>query len=129
MSPWLDLVLLLVFFLFIQSRIVLRPGVVVELPVAEFSDGVPGGMIAVVTALDSPQGRTEVVFFDDEPYVVASSNRMAALEQSLLRHSELHGDTDLTIYADQSITHVTLSRLMSMARGVGLDRVNLGTGE
>ena len=50
MSPWLDFVLILIFFLFAESRIVLQPGVVVELPTASFSEGVAPGMVATVVA-------------------------------------------------------------------------------
>jgi biopolymer transport protein ExbD len=128
-SPWLDIVLLLVFFAFAESRIMLRPGVVVELPSAKFEGGVPGGMIMVVSALETAQGRSEMVFFDDEPYDAASSNRMVKLGKALRRYGAEHDDTALTIYADKSITHVTISRIIHMARDAGLDRVNLGTGK
>jgi len=128
MSPWLDLVLLFFFFLFVESRIVLRPGVIVELPTAEFEEGISGGMIAVVLALESPEGRSEVVFFDDEPYAADDEKRMAELKQALDRYHSDHNDTALTIYADKTIEHGTVSGLVRMARDIGLDRVNMGVG-
>jgi biopolymer transport protein ExbD len=129
MSPWLDFVLLLFFFMFAESRIVLNPGVIVELPSAEFAEGVSGGMVAVVTLFDRPEGRSEVVFFDDEPYAVNDDSRMSELKDDLKKYQLKHNDTSLTIYADKSIMHGTMSRIVSMARDIGLERVNMGTVE
>jgi biopolymer transport protein ExbD len=128
MSPWLDFVLLLLFFMFAESRIVLRPGVIVELPTAEFEEGISSGMIAVVLALESPEGRSEVVFFDDEPYAADDEKRMAELKQAFYKYHSDHNDTALTIYADKTIKHGTVSGIVRMARDIGLDRVNMGVG-
>mgnify|MGYP006423794473 CR=1 FL=1 len=127
MSPWLDLVLLLIFFLFAESRIVLRPGVVVDLPAASFSEGVASGMIATVVSLKGLDGRSEVVFFDDEPYGVSDADRMSALKVALADYRKVHSDSALTLYADRRVEHGTVSALVQMARSVGVDRVNLGT--
>jgi len=127
MSPWLDLVLILLFFLFAESRILLQPGLVVELPVAAFEEGVETGMIAVVVALESPEGRSEIVFFDDEPYAVDDDLRMDELKVALSEYRKGHTDTALTLYADKTVSHGTVSRLVQMARGVGVERVNMGT--
>jgi biopolymer transport protein ExbD len=124
-SPWLDFVLILFFFMSIESRIVLNPGVIVELPTTEFVEGVSGGMIAVISIFDSPEGRVEVVFFDDEPYAVDDA-RMSELKEDFKDFQLKHNDTALTIYADKSITHGTISRIVSMARDIGLERVNMG---
>ena len=127
MSPWLDLVLILIFFLFAESHILLQPGIVVELPTATFEEGVETGMIAVVVALERPDGRSEIVFFDDEPYAVDDAIRMAELKVALSDFRKGHSDTALTLYADRSVSHGTVSRLVQMARGVGVERVNIGT--
>jgi len=127
MSPWLDLVLMLLFFCFAESRLVLQPGLVVELPEATFEEGVETGMIAVVVALERPEGRSEIVFFDDEPYAVEDELRMDALEVALADYRKGSADTALTLYADKSVSHGTVSRLVQMARGVGVERVNMGT--
>jgi biopolymer transport protein ExbD len=126
MSPWLDLVLILLFFLFTESRILLQPGIVVELPAATFEEGVETGMIAVVVALDRPEGRSEIVFFDDEPYAVDDEIRMTELKVALADYRKGHTDTALTLYADRTVSHGTVSRLVQMARGVGVERVNMG---
>ncbi len=127
MSPWLDLIFILLFLLFAESRIVLQPGVVVELPEASFEEGVQTGMIAVVVALERPEGRREIVFFDDEPYAIEDEVRMAELKVALADYRKNHTDTALTLHADRMVSHGTVSRLVQMARGVGVERINMGT--
>ncbi|MBT3191187.1 MAG: hypothetical protein HN341_01400 [Verrucomicrobia bacterium] len=127
MSPWLDLVLLLIFFLAAEPRITLRPGVVVDLPSASFDEGVESGMIATVLALSGPGGPSEIVFFDDEPYDVEDGDRLGELKTALADYRKTHSDTALTLYADRRVAHGTVSALIQMARSVGVERVNMGT--
>lgn len=127
MSPWLDLILLMVFCLLIESRILLQPGVVVELPSGTFETGVETGMIAVVVTLDTPTGVREMVFFDDEPYAVDDPSRMDALAAAFADFRQTHDETVLTVYTDRNVAHGTVSRLVQVARSVGLQRINMGT--
>lgn len=128
-SPWLDLVLLLFFFIFAEGRIVLKPGIIVNLPIASFEEGVSSGMIAVILALDNPDGSSEIVFFDDEPYATDDDIRMSELKVAFEAYSTAHDETALTIYADEKIVHGTVSKIVQIARDVGLERVNMGTRE
>ncbi len=128
-SPWLDLVLLLFFFMFSEGRVVMQPGVIVNLPVASFEEGVTSGMIAVVLALDNPDGASEVIFFDDEPYAASDEKRMSELKLAFREYSTSHDETALTIYADEKIAHGTVSEIVQIARDIGLEHVNMGTRE
>lgn len=128
-SPWLDFVLLLFFFMLVEGRIVLQPGVIVNLPVAEFDEGVSSSMIAVVHSLDNPDGASETVFFDDEAYAADDDSRMSDLKKAFQVYSIKHDETALTIYADKSVAYGTISKIMNIARDVGLERVNMGTKE
>jgi biopolymer transport protein ExbD len=128
-SPWLDLVLILFFFMFSERRIVMHPGVIVNLPVANCEEGVASGMIAVVLALDNPDGASEVVFFDDEPYAASDEKRMSELKVAFKEYSTIHEETALTIYSDEKIAHGTISKIVQIARDIGLERVNMGIRE
>ena len=128
-SPWLDFVLILFFFMFIESRTVLRPGLVVDLPAGEFNEGVADGMVMMVIPVNDAYGSGEVAFFNDEPYRVGNVARMEALARDLKSYQHSHSATTMTIYADKSIRHGTISRLVEMSRKIGLDRVNFGIGE
>ena len=127
MSPWLDFVFLLIFILFVESRIILQPGVVIDLPTGAFSEGVEPGMIVTVLSLKVPEGRSEIVFFDDEPYLVEDAERLGALKMAFSDYRKTHGDASLTLYADKHVEHGTVSTLVQMARAVGVERVNWGT--
>jgi len=128
-SPWLDLVLILFFFIFAEGRIVMHPGVIINLPVAAIEEGVASGMIAVVLALDNPNGASEVVFFDDEPYVASDEKRMSELKVAFKEYSISHDETALTIYSDVKIAHGTISKIVQIARDIGLEHVNMGIRE
>jgi biopolymer transport protein ExbD len=126
-APWLDILLLFVFVLLLESRLVLQPGVVVELPASAAVSGEETEMVAVLRVMDGPKGRAEIVFFDDEPYEVNDASRMNALMAALAEHRRTHGYLTLTLFADKAAEHGTLTKLIQMARDVGLQRVNLAT--
>ena len=125
-SAWLDLILILFFFLYIKSQIIIRPGIIVELPTGSFNEGVAGGPVMVVKQVDDSSGKSNVVFFDDELYRVDDPMRMNALKTALSRYVDGHNESELTIYADKRISHGTVSGLVELSRDVGLDRVNMG---
>jgi biopolymer transport protein ExbD len=127
MSPWLDLVLLLIFVLFIESRIVLQPGIVVDLPETAFVEGAEPGMVVVVTMIDGPEGKSEIIFFDDESYVMGNRRRMDELKAEIRDYRRDRRNTSLTLYADNRVAHGTVTRLVQMARDVGVEQVNLGS--
>lgn len=127
MSPWLDLVLLLIFVIFIQDQIILQPGVVVELPRTTFVEGVEPGMVAIIAMIDGPDGKSEIVFFDDESYVTADDQRMSDLKRAIGNYRRDLPNTSLTLYADSRVTHGTVTRLVQIAREVGIEQINMGS--
>jgi biopolymer transport protein ExbD len=127
MSPWLDLVLLLIFVVFIESRIVLQPGIVVDLPETAFIEGAEPGMVVVVTMIDGPEGKSEIIFFDDESYVMGNRRRMDELKAEIRDYRRDRRNTSLTLYADNRVAHGTVTRLVQMARDVGVEQVNIGS--
>jgi biopolymer transport protein ExbD len=127
LCPWTDLVLLLVLFLLIDARIVLQPGVVVELPPAPFLDGTQMGLVAVVLSVDNPgvAERQEIVYFDDERFLADNPEQMHRLQLVLALRSHERPDAALVIQADRRVTHGTIMDLANLARGVGLKKVNV----
>ncbi len=125
-SPWLDLLLVLLLFFLVESRIVLRPGVIVELPEGAFAGGLPPGLPLIVQCVDGPGGHcNEIVFIDDERYEVSSQNHMDALGETLAKQYAHKSDVAVTIYADEAIRHGTITRLTEMARAAGIEQVNM----
>lgn len=127
MAPWLDLVLIIVFFLLLRERYLIEPGVVMELPTAPVRGGAPAGMVAMVLSLESgqPGVREEIVVFNDQRYRAANEAQMALLEKELRRQTAGGGTGVLLLEADARVTHGTLVRLYAIAREAGLREVNV----
>lgn len=127
-APWVNLLLLMLMFVLFQGRLVLRPGVVVQLPEGEFRSGTAGPvMVAVVVAVE-PAGREaggEAVFFDDVRYRVGQPEDMENLKAAFARRTGEHPGEALVIQADQRVNHGTVMALMNMASEVGIRTVNL----
>jgi biopolymer transport protein ExbD len=127
LGPWVSVVLLLGLFWLVNSRQMLHPGVVVDLPKAAFTEGVPSGMIAVVLAVagGASAERQEIIFFDDERFKVGAPGQMQALKHAMAMRLKQHPDASLIIQADRRILHGTVVDLITAAKEVGVRRVDL----
>ena len=129
-APWLNLVLLLVFFAMVESKTLLVPGAVVRLPKMPFRDGTPPGMTAVALSIGQPGGsREEVIIFDDERFQVKSAEQMRRLRETLADRVRRHGDVPLVLLADERMNHGTVVKIMDMAREAGVREVNIAARE
>lgn len=125
-GPWVDLILLVIMFVLFNGTMVLRPGVVIDLPRGPFQDGTQSGMLAVVLTVGTgSEPAAEVVFFDDERFEVDQPADREKLEQGFARHLQFHPDDGLVIQADASVSHGTILSLVDMASQVGVGEVNL----
>jgi biopolymer transport protein ExbD len=127
LAPWINTVLLVALYWIVNSQMMLQPGVVVDLPASEFTEGISSGMIAVVLSVPtgSVRGHDEIVFFDDERFMVADPAQWQALKQAMAGRVKQHPDASLIIQADRRILHGTVVDLMSAAREIGVRRVDL----
>ena len=128
-APWLDIVLLVVAFALLDGRLVLQQGVRVELPAAQFEEGTRHGLVAVLLAVEQAGSaeREEIVFFDDERFLVRDADQMAQFKRALRLRAAKRLEKGLVIQADQAVRHGTVVNLMSAALEVGVDRVNVAT--
>lgn len=113
--PLVDFALLLIAFLLLHSRVLLTPGVPLELPSAEFLDGARLGHCVVTLT------REGLYFFDDERLSrarLAERMRAAAADRT---------DPVLVIEADRRLAHEVLLQVYAMAREAGYQRVYLAT--
>lgn len=129
MAPWVNFVLLIVMFAMVENRMVVQPGTVVELPRAPFKEGAGGGMVAVLYSVEGRKGepREEVLFFDDERFLVRRSEEMKRFQRVLAEARRLNKGKDLILQADKNIPHGTIAELMNVAREVGVHRVVTAT--
>ncbi len=126
-APWLNLALLIIFFLLAGSRLVLKPGVAVELPTTTAVTGTRAGPTAVVLSREGPPGveRVEMVFFDDEPFAVRDRIQMGRLQRRLAQVAAAQTNQPLILEADISVKYGTISTLCAMGRDAGFKSVNL----
>jgi biopolymer transport protein ExbD len=125
MAPWLDLVLVFIFYLLLETRVTLHPGIVVELPQAPFADGVQTGDVALLTMERGVDGiLREVAYVDELRYVLASDHE--ALAKALVT---LRGEASkaMMLYADRRVPHASVAGMLELARLAGFEEVGLAT--
>ena len=129
MAPWLNFALLIFCFLFLDSKLVLQPGVAIELPQGPFREGAAFQLVAAVLSVPGASGspREEIVFFDDERYRVKNTDQMKNLQQALATRLREHPDASLVIQSDQRVVQGTIVGIMNMALDVGIQRVQIAT--
>ena len=113
-APIADVALLMLTFFMANSSFVLQPGILVDLPDAEFVAGTAyGDMIVTI----SQQG---FVFFNDE------KTTLDGLAEAFAR-TPGRADQTLVIQADRGVSHDTVVRIYDMAQRANIRRVALGT--
>jgi len=128
MAPWVDILLLVVFFLMLNSKLLLQPGVIVDLPAAPFVEGSSPVLVAVVLSVgetENSRPRRQIVFFDDERFLAGSAEQMARLKHAFAVRAGNDPDQDLVIEADRDVPHGLVIDIMNMALEVGIRRVNI----
>jgi len=116
-APLVDVVLLVLLFIIINSSFVLQPAISMDLPESEFVDGASYGSLVVTLAQEG------MVFCNDERTTVDGLASVFA--------QAVHDDPEagLVIEADARIEHGTLVRIYNMAVAAGIQRVSLATRE
>jgi len=129
MAPWVDIVLVVVLFAILDSKLVLQPGVVVELPKAPFTGGTQLGLVAVIMSVGSgePGKRDEIVYFDDERYMAGSEEQLRDLREAMTGRARRRPGSSLVIQADKNVQHGTIVDIMNKALEAGFKDVNIGT--
>ena len=125
-APWIDVLLLVAMFLLIDSRFVLRPGFVMEMPSAPFVQGVHPDWRLVMVRLPRGDDDAVIAFFKDERFRMDSPARMQALHTQLAACQRVNPKGMLLIEADSRVPHGTLVRVMEMVHEVGLGQVSVG---
>ena len=128
-APWVNLALLLFCFLLLDFKLVLQPGVIVNLPRGPFREGTGFEMVAAVLSVPGTTAnrREEFIWFNDLRYRVTNEDQMRSLKQAFALRRRDHPDARLVIQADQSVVQGTVVEIMNMALDVGVKQVNIAT--
>lgn len=114
-APLADLTVLVLMFIILNSWIVLKPGVQLELPEAGFVSGARMGASVVTLS------REGLIFFNDE------RASLEELSKQLARELRYQADPVLVIEADRRISHEQLIRIYDLAKTAGYKEVFLAT--
>ncbi len=127
MVPWINVLLLLFMFLFLDSKLMIQPGVVVDLPKADFSGGMRSGLVLVVN--HAAGSGDEMVFFNDSRYMLKSEADMEVLKSELQKVVRERAPTGMIIHADRNVGHGTMMLIYGIAESVGVKKVCMSTKE
>lgn len=126
MAPWLNIILLIIMFGYLERKVVLQPGVVLDLPTASLNDGLPMDLIMVIRSEPFPRGKArERAYFDDSQFLLSDTNDKIKLTNLFQRKMKEGKHRFLTIYADSELSHGTMLNVYKMAESVGIEKVNL----
>lgn len=111
----LNVMALVMMFMFLSSRFILQPGVRVELLTAPFTGGAPYGARVLTLA----QGG--LIFYNDEKM------ELADLGAALAKSSDEPADSALLVEADEGTPYGTLMQVYALAAEAGIQNVVLAT--
>ena len=126
-APWLNLVLLTILLLVVGDRILVRPGVVFELPHAPFREGLRYGLTAVMIPVPRTNGMETIVFFDEERFEMTTQAKQEQLAERIRARVEHEPRREILLLADRRIPHGDVMALVNLARDAGVSRVNVST--
>ncbi len=126
-APWINMVLLIIFFVVVDRKCILEPGVLVDLPKTSIEQGSPFGLTAVVMSIKGTDGneREEIVFFDDVRYRMKQDEQRKRLQRAFASRVRDGHELVLLIQADRKVSHGTVMDIMNMALVAGVDKVNI----
>ena len=126
-APWVDIIFLCIFIVLIKQEHVLQPGVLINLPAAEFRSGeAPRGLTVVIRAAGDAEvsARREIVFFKDKPFFADTD--IQKLRNEFEKTAQDNPESLLTVLADEDVRYGTLVAVWNAAIDAGIADVNMG---
>ncbi len=111
--PLVNVIVLAIMFFIVSSGLVLRPGISLELPQAEFVDGARYDTMVLVMTQEG------MIFFND--------NRVLLEELPLALSQAAHRQNSIVIEADLRVQYGMVVRVINMAMAAGIQKINLST--
>lgn len=124
-APWINLVLLVVLFLAVGNRVLVRPGVVFDLPRAPFREGMVDGLSVYMVPASRTNGPETMVYFDDDPFKLGVAAERSNLVTRIYNRVALEPRREILLLADRRIPHGDVMTVVNLAREAGVSRVNV----
>ena len=122
--PWVTLAILLALFAFIGDRLPQVPGLVCDLPARVAGQAEATGLAALVLPAAGAGGET-LVFFDDARYSLSDRMSVDVLRDRLSVRAGAEPSRTFLLLADRRVPAGDIMRLVDLARGSGLTRVQI----
>jgi biopolymer transport protein ExbD len=128
-APWVNVALLVAMYLYLLAPNVLQPGITIRLPESPFVSGSRYGHNVVVLSQEAAgqREREEIVFFDDQRYLVRQGGQMDELRVALAGAVREQPTLPLVIESDIAVKHGTIVQLFDMAAAAGVKEVMVAT--
>ncbi len=122
--PWVTLAILLALFAFIGDRLPQVPGLVCDLPARVAGQAEATGLAALVLPA-AGAGDETLVFFDDARYSLSDKMSVDVLRDRLSVRAGAEPSRTFLLLADRRVPAGDIMRLVDLARGSGLTRVQI----
>ena len=122
--PWVTLAILLALFAFIGDRLPQVPGLVCDLPARVAGQAEATGLAALVLPA-AGAGDETLVFFDDARYSLSDRTSVDVLRDRLSVRAGAEPSRTFLLLADRRVPAGDIMRLVDLARGSGLTRVQI----
>lgn len=84
-------------------------------------------MAVIIAAQRSGMPRQEIVFFDDERFLVRNREQARRLKDRMARRAKALPGATLVIQADSHVEHGTVLNVIRIAGEAGVSKVNMAT--
>lgn len=121
--PILNLFLLTALFSATARCLIAVPSIPFELPHADYFSA--SQTSAFATLLTPPGNPTPILFFDDQSFNLNDDSECHALQSSMRLSRESFDWSDITLFADGSVSHAAIVRFAEEARKAGITRIFL----
>ena len=130
-GPWVNILLLILMFVLMGSRLIVQSGYTVDLPAHGSELGVKPALLAVVKHFSKAGGReaAERVFFEDDSFVISNEKQMMSLGRRIKEAAQREGEASILLFSDKDISNDTLVKIFRVLREAGIESVSLAVSE
>jgi len=125
--PWVDLVVVCSFAIWVVKPAFLVPGIEVNLPEQTFSSGTSYSISAVVSAIESGTNSMNIVFFNDKRFILNKAEQKERLQKDMIDFNNVNPNQTLILFVDRDVRYGVVVDLMEISRTAGFKSVNMST--
>jgi len=125
--PWIDLIVVCSFAIWLVKPAFLVPGIEVELPQQDFSSGTSYSISAVVSAIESGTNSMNIVFFNDKRFILNKAEQKERLKKDMIDFNNVNSEQTIILFVDRDVKYGVVVDLMEMSRTAGFKSVNMST--